>query len=229
DRQAYAADTPVDPYNKDTLNLHVAAAGGSEVARSFVHLAVDGLPPGSSLTGASLRLVPNGDQTQNVNTDKAIVQACVPTQELAAQFDPGHPPPHDCSKGSPSGPASGGSGFPLSSANPATAPPPGPSAQPGATAAPGAVAPEAGPPSGSAGVRTLPGRRSGTWIWVLLGALVAAALLAGQPLVAVATAGAGKVRQAFSAQVRAHGRALLTSAVVVVWTVTYAVYSTVVA
>ena len=307
DRQSYRADTPVDPYNADTLNLHVAVAGGSEVARSFVHLAFDGLPPGASLTGASLTLAPSSDQTQNINVSAAIVQACVLTKGFPAQFDPANPPPYDCSKGSSVAKVSGGNwsfdlrdlvaywrgagntgaaivpvGAPgetwsvafdktLTGATAAFTPPnaasgsgssPAPAAAGGASVAgpdlgsqagpsaaslpvtpanPAVGAPESqgapapavaqgqtGTPSRSTDIRTVPGHRSSAWIWVLLGVLVASALLVGQPLVAVATAGAGKVRQALGAQVRSHGRAVVTSAVLLLWTVTYGVYSVVV-
>ena len=92
-------------HNKDTLNLHVGAAGGSELARSFVHLGLDALPPGASVSGATITVVSNADQTQNVNPSAAIVQACVLTRELPAQFDSANPPPYDCSKGSAVGKA----------------------------------------------------------------------------------------------------------------------------
>jgi ABC-type branched-subunit amino acid transport system substrate-binding protein len=314
DRQAYVADPPVDPYNNDTLNVHVGAAGGSELARSFVHLALDGLPQGASVTGATIALTATTDQTQNVNTSSAIVQACVLTTELSAQFDSKAPPAFDCSKGSTVGKAGpdgvwtfdlgnlvpfwaqhGNTGAaivpvaapeatwsiafdktltaakatytpPAASSGQATRAPaeptpvnaPAPALATGAgsaatsggaasvpyvvgsapSASPPAGPPAAGaqpgeaatatPPAARGNARSIPGHRSSAWIWVLLGSLVAAAVLAGPSVAATVTAGAGKVGSTLVAQFRSHGRAMTTSAVVLVWTITYAIYSLVV-
>ncbi|MBV8982118.1 MAG: ABC transporter substrate-binding protein, partial [Acidimicrobiia bacterium] len=307
DRQDYVVDTPVDPYNKDTLNVHVGAVAGSELARSFVHLALDGLPQGASVTGSSLTMTPaTGQTTPDVNASTGLLQACVLTSELPAQFDPSKPPAFDCSQGSSVGhrAADGSWTFDLGRLVPfwaghgntgaAIVPIPDPGAtwsitfdktltaanatwtapaaasssatpvpQPAATAAPAplseptaaasplpastsggtstpyvvgsapppippAVSSQTGPAASETPrttVRTLPGHRSSTWIWVLLGALLAAALLAGQPVAAAVTAGAGKVGSSLVAQYRSHARAMTTSAVVLIWTITYAVYS----
>jgi len=74
-------------------------------------------------------------------------------------------------------------------------------------------------------VHTAPGHRSGAWVWALLATLVAAAVLAGPSVVAVLTAGAGNARRALTSELRAHGRAILTSGVALVWAITYTVYS----
>jgi len=306
DRQAYVADGPVDPYNKDTLNLHVGAAAGNELARSFVHLALDALPQGASVTGGTITLTEATGQTPpDANATTAIIQACVLTAELPAQFNSSQPPPFDCSKGSAVGQAGGGGAWTfdlgrlvpfwaqhgntgaaivpvadpsatwsvafdktLTTAKATWTPPAAPTETGGATAAqpspattpaaapltssaPASIGaatpyvvgaapsatPPAGPPaaaspatrSGSATpratVRTVPGHRSSAWLWVLLGSLVAAAALAGQPVAAAVTAGAGKVGAALVSQFRAHARAMTTSAVLIIWTATYAVYS----
>jgi ABC-type branched-subunit amino acid transport system substrate-binding protein len=78
-------------------------------------------------------------------------------------------------------------------------------------------------------VRTIPGHRSSTWLWVLLASLIAVALLAGKPVVTAVTAGAGRVGSTLGSQFRAHARGMTMSAGVLVWTITYAVYSIVVA
>src|SRR5581483_8590661 len=86
----------------------------------------------------------------------------------------------------------------------------------------------AAPSVSDSGVHTIPGKRSTAWMWTLLAALVAAALLLGQPVMAVATAGAGRAREVLTGQLQAHARAVMTSAVVVVWAVTFTAYSVVV-
>jgi ABC-type branched-subunit amino acid transport system substrate-binding protein len=319
DRQSYVSDAPVDPYNKDQLALHVGAASGNEVSRSFIHLSLDGLPEGAALEDATLTLISNGDKSQNVNTSAAIVQACVLLTELPANVDSSsnaNAPKDDCSKGSAVGQAAtDGSGVwtfslrnlaafwrangntgaaikpvadptsqpwslgfdktltgatatwtipaassrtsspttvvPATGLAPASAPESASgsgaaasspsatsstdaSAQPAVStvASPGSpvtIAPVAAAPSvSSSGVHTIPGPRSTAWVWTLLAALVAAALLVGQPVMAVATAGAGHVREVLTGQLQAHARAVMTSAVVVVWAVTFTAYSVVV-
>jgi ABC-type branched-subunit amino acid transport system substrate-binding protein len=118
DRQDYVADHTVpnpqggastDPYNNDPSSIHVAINGGQEFARSFVHLALDYLPPGEQASAATmtLYLTAQSDASNtgvypiyNVNTSQAIVQACVLTAELPANFDANNPPAYDCEQGS---------------------------------------------------------------------------------------------------------------------------------
>lgn len=98
-----------DPYNNDPSSIHVAINAGTEFARSFVHLALDYLPAGDQATGATMTLYLTGQSDAsntgvypiyNVNTSQAIVQACVLTSELPANFDPSNPPPYNCELGS---------------------------------------------------------------------------------------------------------------------------------
>jgi ABC-type branched-subunit amino acid transport system substrate-binding protein len=102
DRQNYTVTTPqnTDPYNNDTTNIHVGAANGGEVADSFVHLELDGLPPGAVPTGGTLTLRPTKDQASdaryNVNRGAAILEACVLATEQPVNFDPKNPPASDC-------------------------------------------------------------------------------------------------------------------------------------
>jgi hypothetical protein len=124
DRQDYVADHTVpnpqggastDPYNNDPSSIHVQVSGGQEFARSFVHLALDYLPPGDAATAATLTLYVTGQSEAantgvypiyNVNTSQAIIQACVLTSELPSNFDPSNPPPYNCELGSSVGKAS---------------------------------------------------------------------------------------------------------------------------
>ena len=118
DRQDYVADvtttnpsdgSTVDPYDADPSSLHVAISGGSEFARSFVHLALDYLPSGARADDAvmTLHLTAQSDASNtgvypiyNVNTTAAIVSACVLKTELPNDFDPSNPPAYDCPHGS---------------------------------------------------------------------------------------------------------------------------------
>ncbi|HVB28156.1 MAG TPA: hypothetical protein VNE21_09630, partial [Mycobacteriales bacterium] len=115
--QAYTTDTPdnpqtsepIDPYNGDPSSIHIAVNSGSELARSFVHIALDYLPPGTTATGvtATFHLTAQSDAsntgtypTYNVQTSSAIVEACALSTPLASPFDPAKPPPYDCEHGS---------------------------------------------------------------------------------------------------------------------------------
>jgi len=118
DRQDYVADvsttnpddgSTVDPYNGDPSSLHVAISGGSEFARSFVHLALDYLPRNARATDVvmTLHLTAQSDASNagvypiyNVNTSSAIVSACALKTELPGDFDPSKPPAYDCPHGS---------------------------------------------------------------------------------------------------------------------------------
>ncbi|MGI8609580.1 MAG: ABC transporter substrate-binding protein [Candidatus Dormibacteria bacterium] len=109
DRQAYVADQsvagkPVDPYNADTLEVHVSYSGSQTVAHGFFHLELDAIPQGSTLTGAMAVFKTNaGDSAPNdVNPSAATIKACLLKTELAGNFDAGHPPAYDpnvCAKG----------------------------------------------------------------------------------------------------------------------------------
>ena len=99
----------VDAYDNDPSSIHVAVNGGSEFARSFVHLALDYLPDGATATRAVMTLfvTQQSDASNtgvypiyNVNTSTAIVQACALTTELPAKFDYTKPPAYDCQHGS---------------------------------------------------------------------------------------------------------------------------------
>ena len=96
DRQAYIADTVVDPYSQDPNNVHVGVAGGKESARGFLHIDLSRLPQGSSLSSMLVTLVPSSSNTDNLNPSAASLSACILTKELPATFDRGNPPPFDC-------------------------------------------------------------------------------------------------------------------------------------
>jgi hypothetical protein len=99
----------IDPYDADPSSIHVAINGGNEFARSFVHMALDYLPPGASATSLTMTLhvTQQSDasntgvyQAYNVNTKAAIVEACALTTELPSKFDYTNPPAYDCAHGS---------------------------------------------------------------------------------------------------------------------------------
>ncbi|HET7311688.1 MAG TPA: ABC transporter substrate-binding protein [Mycobacteriales bacterium] len=99
----------VDAYDADPSSVHVAVNGGSEFARSFVHLALDYLPSHAtpSQVTMTLHVTAQSDASNtgvyplyNVNTSSAIVEACALTTELPAKFDDQHPPAYDCEHGS---------------------------------------------------------------------------------------------------------------------------------
>src|SRR5258708_2738621 len=96
DRQAYIADTVVDPYSQDPNNVHVGVAGGKESARGFLHIDLSRLPQGSSLSSMLVTLVPSSSNTDSLNPSAASLSACILTKELPATFDRGNPPPFDC-------------------------------------------------------------------------------------------------------------------------------------
>ncbi|MHB8511141.1 MAG: ABC transporter substrate-binding protein [Actinomycetota bacterium] len=117
DRQLYVVDGPYDPYAGDNSTIHVGVAGQSptdgsqkELARSFVHIALDYLPRGSLISSVKLTLTvataadkSNNTvyQTYNVNSNQALLQACVLTSALPAAIDASHPAPgYDCQHGS---------------------------------------------------------------------------------------------------------------------------------
>ncbi|HEU5034535.1 MAG TPA: ABC transporter substrate-binding protein [Mycobacteriales bacterium] len=105
--------TTVDPYNGDPSVIHVGVVAGQELARSFVHVALDYLPAHARATQAVLRLhVPatKADASStgvypiyNVDVTDAIIEACVLTTELPRAFDSQHPPQPDCAHGSAAG------------------------------------------------------------------------------------------------------------------------------
>jgi ABC-type branched-subunit amino acid transport system substrate-binding protein len=116
-RQDYVTDTPtdpatgqpVDPYNGDPTSIHVAVSSGKELARSFVWVPLSYLPEGTEATDVTARFsVTNQSEASssgnyaiyNVDTDTAIIEACVLTTELPSTFDPDHPPAYDCADGS---------------------------------------------------------------------------------------------------------------------------------
>jgi len=99
----------IDPYDGDPSSIHVAVNGGAEFARSFVHVALDYLPPHSAAKQLTVTLhVPQKADASNkgtypiynVNTSSAIVEACALTTELPANFDYTKPPDYDCAHGS---------------------------------------------------------------------------------------------------------------------------------
>ena len=99
----------VDAYDADPSSIHVAVNGGSEFARSFVHLALDYLPAHASPTQVTmtLHITAQSDASNagvyplyNVNSSSAIVEACALTSELPAKFDDQNPPKYDCEHGS---------------------------------------------------------------------------------------------------------------------------------
>lgn len=118
DRQDYVAaftttnphdGTTIDPYDGDPSSIHVAINGGSELARSFVHLALDYLPAQTAATDAvmTLHVTAQSDASNtgvyplyDVNTSSAIISACVLKTELPVQFDASNPPAYDCQHGS---------------------------------------------------------------------------------------------------------------------------------
>ena len=118
DRQDYVAaftttnpndGSTVDPYDGDPSSIHVAINAGSELARSFVHLALDYLPAKTTATDAvmTLHVTAQSDASNtgvypiyNINSSSAIISACVLKTELPSQFDPSKPPAYDCPHGS---------------------------------------------------------------------------------------------------------------------------------
>ena len=111
---AYTTHNPtdgstVDPYDADPSSIHVGISGGSEFARSFVHLALDYLPDGATPTDLTmtLHLTQQSDASNtgvypvyNVNNTQAIVEACALVTELPSKFDDSNPPKADCEHGS---------------------------------------------------------------------------------------------------------------------------------
>jgi hypothetical protein len=120
DRQDYVADYTVagtDPYDNDPSSIHVAISGGREFARSFVHLALAYLPQGSQATAATMTFQLTGQSdasntgvypVYDVNTSQAIIEACVLTSTLPADFNPSQPPGYSCAAGSSVGKMSNG-------------------------------------------------------------------------------------------------------------------------
>jgi hypothetical protein len=118
DRQAYVTSststnpvdgTTIDAYDADPSSIHVAVNGGEEFARSFVHVALDYLPPHATATKVvmTLHVTQQSDASNtgvypiyNVNNAQAIVEACALTSELKSNFDSSHPPGYDCAHGS---------------------------------------------------------------------------------------------------------------------------------
>ncbi len=109
DRQAYVINAPADPYENEKTALHIGVALGQEVAQSFIHLALDRLPEDAQIGSVVVTMhvtqqaetgSTSGFQTYNVNTDAALIQACVLTEELKEPFDPAAPPAYDCQHGS---------------------------------------------------------------------------------------------------------------------------------
>ena len=99
----------IDPYDADPSSIHVAVNGGSEFARSFVHVALDYLPAHTSATQLTMTLhvTQQSDASNtgtypiyNVNTSSAIIEACALTTELPQKFDYTKPPAYDCAHGS---------------------------------------------------------------------------------------------------------------------------------
>ncbi len=96
DRQDYNVNAKADPYNNDKTAMHVGATVGQETADSFLHLELEGLPPGAVPTGGTLTLKPDHVTQDNVNASSAILEACLLATELPASFDPANPPAEDC-------------------------------------------------------------------------------------------------------------------------------------
>jgi len=99
----------VDAYDNDPSSIHVAVNGGSEFARSFVHLALDYLPEHSAATQITMTLHQTNQSDAsntgvypiyNINPTQAIVEACALTTELSSNFDYTKPPAYDCQHGS---------------------------------------------------------------------------------------------------------------------------------
>ncbi|MDQ1704106.1 MAG: branched-chain amino acid transport system substrate-binding protein [Frankiaceae bacterium] len=123
DRQAYVTSlsttnpvdgTLIDPYNADPSSIHVAVDGGKELARSFVHVALDYIPAQAAPTQVTmtLHLTQQSDASNtgtypiyNVNPSAAIIEACALTSELPSKFDYTKPPAYDCQHGSAVGKA----------------------------------------------------------------------------------------------------------------------------
>ena len=118
DGQAYVTDTSTtnpsdgtafDVYGGDQSVTHVAMHGGGEMARSFVHFALDYLPANANpqrvtltlhvaaKTDASSKGVYNA---YNVNTAAAIIEACPLSTPFPATFDAANPPGYDCAPAS---------------------------------------------------------------------------------------------------------------------------------
>ena len=99
----------VDMYGGDQSVIHVAMHGGTEQARSFMHIALDYLPEKADprdakvVTGVAVKTDASKNgiyDLYNVNVEQAIVQACVLKTPFPAQFDRDNPPEPDCAHGS---------------------------------------------------------------------------------------------------------------------------------
>jgi hypothetical protein len=99
----------IDAYDGDPSSIHVAIQGGQPAATSYVHVAIDYIPPGAAATGVvmTLHLTQQSDASNkgvyeiyNVNNSQAIIEACALTSELPGSFDAQKPPGYDCQHGS---------------------------------------------------------------------------------------------------------------------------------
>ena len=104
DRQSYVSELPAGDRCAGTQDICVSAAGASPTARAFVHLDVEALPVGASITELVLTLVPDaGNSAGNAGVDAPTLQACVLTEPLPADPQAQGAPEHDCARASASG------------------------------------------------------------------------------------------------------------------------------
>lgn len=102
DGQDYAPVSPFpDAYNSDPLAVHVGVTGGQPSYYSYIHVALDALPPQASDEHLSFVFTPDATNAyNNVNTSAAILSMCVLAQQYPAKWDSSNPPKYDCTKGS---------------------------------------------------------------------------------------------------------------------------------
>jgi hypothetical protein len=94
--QGYATSLPVDVYDDQGTDLHVAETGGTTAYKSYLLIATDSLQAGDVVQDLRLTLRPDPDSNGNQNAAAALLQACPLSRPLPQPFDPASPPPDAC-------------------------------------------------------------------------------------------------------------------------------------
>jgi branched-chain amino acid transport system permease protein len=95
--QGYSTSLPVDAYNDQGTDLHVAEVGGSPAYRSYIAFSTASLAAGDVVEALTLSLLPDPASNGNQNTGAAMLQACPLARAMPTPFDPADPPPDACS------------------------------------------------------------------------------------------------------------------------------------